>query len=67
MTNNDEKYHCRLCIADGHTSSHCNVYPNIKDRRDRCIELKLCTLCTQANHAEDKCFGKSNKLKYPCK
>ena len=67
MTNNDKKYHCRLCIADGHTSSHCNVYPNIKDRRDRCVELKLCTLCTLANHAQDKCFGKSNQLKYPCK
>ena len=67
VTNNDKKYHCRLCVADGHTSSHCSVYSNIKDRRDRCVALKLCTLCTLANHAEDRCFGKSNKLKFPCK
>ena len=65
--NDTRRFHCRFCSADGHANSYCKVYASYKDRRSRCEELGLCSLCTLPNHSTDKCLGKSNKLKYPCK
>ena len=63
----DQIYHCRFCNADGHANAYCKYYPNHETRKARCIELGLCSLCTLPNHTSDKCFGKNNKLRYPCK
>ena len=62
-----KRYHCRFCNADGHANSYCKLYATLDDRKRRCKDLGLCALCTQPNHSTDKCFGVSNKLKYPCK
>ena len=63
----DKVFHCRFCGVDGHASSRCKVYPSLETRLKKCSELGLCALCTQSNHATDSCFGKSNKLRFPCK
>ena len=63
----DQVYHCRFCTADGHANAYCKIYPTHDSRKARCIELGLCSLCTLPNHTADKCYGKNNKLRYPCK
>ena len=63
----DSVYHCRFCSTDGHTNSFCKSYPDLASRKARCKELGVCSLCTLPNHTTDKCFGKTNILRYPCK
>ena len=52
---------------DGHTSSYCKAYASLEARLKKCKELGLCVLCTQSNHNVESCFGKTNKLRYPCR
>ena len=66
-TNQVKTFHCRFCGVDGHASSYCKAYASLEARQKRCVEIGLCSLCTQSNHLTDSCFGKSNKLRFPCK
>ena len=43
---NKSEYHCRLCNINGHSTLYCNAYPSFDTRKARCIDLKLCYLCT---------------------
>ena len=58
---------CKFCNADGHQARFCAKYNTLSTRRARCEELKLCSLCTRADHLADTCPGKRNGLRYPCK
>ena len=59
--------HCKFCAADGHYSRFCAKYHTLDARKARCTELRLCTLCTSAQHTANACPGTRNKLSYPCK
>jgi len=44
----------------------CNIYNTLELRIKRAVQLNLCVLCSASGNASEKCFGKSNKLKYEC-
>ena len=60
-------YHCKFCNVDGHSNSYCLVYATLEARRARCEEIGLCSLCTMENHPTDRCHGKQNNLRFPCR
>ena len=64
---NKSEYHCRLCNINGHSTLYCNAYPSFDTRKARCIDLKLCYLCTSMTHKADDCYGKTNKLYIVCR
>ena len=64
---NKSEYHCRLCNINGHSTLYCNAYPSFDTRKARCIDLKLCYLCTSMTHKADDCHGKTNKLYIVCR
>ena len=68
--NNDSQqknFHCRLCNIDGHSTLYCRAYPTFENRKERCIKLSLCCLCTSLTHKTEDCHGNSNKLKIQCR
>ena len=64
---NAYKPHCKFCNLEGHSMAGCSKYKNHTARISRCKELKLCTHCSSNKHTSDDCYGKNNKLSFPCK
>ena len=64
---NEIPYHCRFCGTDGHASSYCRTYAKLEARQKKCVELGLCSLCTKSTHTTESCYGKNNKLNFPCR
>ena len=58
---------CKFCYSSNHATRVCTVYTNLEQRRKRCKELKLCSLCTGKNHETDQCPGKRDRLRYSCR
>ena len=44
----------------------CDKYNSHEARRQRCLEMGLCVLCTSPFHKKPQCPGKNNELKYQC-
>ena len=57
---------CKLCASEGHTMGKCETYPNYEAKLDKILELSLCTRCAGSGHNESECYGKKDKLKFPC-
>jgi len=58
---------CKFCHAAEHFSAHCTKYKSYVQRKQRAIELNLCTLCLSTKHTETDCSGKGGKIPYACK
>ena len=57
---------CKFCNASSHVMYRCDKYNSHEARRQRCLEICLCVLCTSSFHKKPKCPGKNNGLKYQC-
>ena len=44
----------------------CEKYNSHEARRQRCLEMGLCVICTSPFHKKQQCTGKNNELKYQC-
>ena len=57
---------CKFCNASSHVMYRCEKYNSHEARRQRCLEMGLCVLCTSPFHKKQQCPGKNNELKYKC-
>ena len=65
VAKSDSKF-CKFCNVSGPNMSSCNVFKTHEARKKRCVELKLCVLCSSVKHTSDKCPGKLNMMSFPC-
>ena len=56
---------CKFCDSNEHKMFKCNKYSDYEPRKKRCVELELCTLCTNKNHTSKGC-NYSKKAKTAC-
>ena len=58
-------FKCKFCSTVGqHSMLNCNKYETYDTRKNRCIELNMCHLCSSMKHSAENCV---NKLSFPCK
>ena len=57
---------CKFFNASSHVMYRCEKYNSHEARRQRCLEMGLCVLCTSPFHKKQQCPGKINELKYQC-
>ena len=57
--------HCKLC-AGPHSMSQCDNYKSFSGCQVRCVNLKMCKLCTSLRHNASSCPGKDDKLLFDC-
>ena len=57
---------CKFCNASSHVMYRCDKYNPHEARRQCCLEMGLCVLCTSPFHKKPQCPGKNNELKYKC-
>ncbi|KAL7630189.1 UNVERIFIED_CONTAM: hypothetical protein RMT77_019672 [Armadillidium vulgare] len=56
---------CKLC--DGaHFMSSCTVYSSPASRKERCIEIELCSSCSSTKHKSKQCPAKRYGLSHHC-
>ena len=46
---------CKMCFTKGHFMGQCSLYATPKQRKDRCLELELCSNCYSSRHTSEKC------------
>jgi len=56
---------CKLC-GSNHYMSSCSTYPSSSARRERCVELGMCTSCSSSKHPTKQCPAKRYGLSRPC-
>ena len=57
--------HCKLCSGP-QSMSQCDNYKSLSDCQVRCVDLKMCKLCTSLKHNASSCPGKDDKLPFDC-
>ena len=55
---------CKFCNVSSHVMYRCDKYNSHEARRQRCLEMGLCVLCTSPFLKKPQCPGKNNGLKY---
>ena len=55
---------CKFCTCVGHSMLACKKFPSYKSRVDRCIDLKICSLCSSRKHTKFEC---KKPLDFECK
>src|ERR1700755_263464 len=56
---------CKLCNG-AHFMSSCTVYSSPASRKERCIEIELCSSCSSTKHKSKQCPAKRYGLSRPC-
>ena len=57
--------HCKSCSGP-HSMSQCDNYKSLSNHQVRCVDLKMCKLCTSLKHNVSSCPGKDDKLPFDC-
>ena len=55
----------KLC-SGLHSMSQCDNYKSLSDHQVRCVNLKMCKLCTSLKLNSSSCPGKDDKLPFHC-
>ena len=50
---------CKFCNSD-HYSSECTKYVDVKSRKERASQLKLCYNCLNSNHLINACYSRNS-------
>src|ERR1044072_4672653 len=65
ISSESSSVNCKLC--DGaHFMSSCTVYSSPASRKERCIEIELCSSCSSTKHKSKQCPAKRYGLSRPC-
>src|SRR5215469_12563306 len=59
-------FQCKLCNDYNHYLGECLKYLSFKARRERCIELKLCSSCSNGKHLAPNCPARNLGLSKGC-
>ena len=59
-----DKRVCKFCGGISHSMFKCLKYDDHASRVDRCVELKICSLCSSSKHEKASC---PKTLEYQCK
>uniref|UniRef100_A0A914MN38 CCHC-type domain-containing protein n=1 Tax=Meloidogyne incognita TaxID=6306 RepID=A0A914MN38_MELIC len=53
--NNKPKWPCLFCENPSHFPANCEIYPSIKQRKDKLRSLERCFSCLRPNHLANQC------------
>ncbi len=60
------KLYCCFCESNEHSSAKCTRYGSVKIRKDRLIELQLCSKCLKSGHCSKSCNFKVSGKCHKC-
>lgn len=62
-----KKSPCCFCMSTSHKNSKCELYNSVQAKRDRIIELNLCSKCLKtSDHTESQCKFRFNSSCFYC-